>query len=226
VGVLRKLFGGKKRPPSGVIPTIEGLGGTVRGVVHVGANTGQEARSYDRGGVKAAIYIEPLDEAFATLAERLKAIGPHHVPIKALCAEEDGRIVDFHVASNGGAASSILDFGWSREEHPEVHWTGHRKLATRRLDTVLSDLPAATLASIDLLVMDTQGTELRVLEGAPLLIDRVGWIFTEVNEGGLYEGDCSFEQLYAYLTARRFRLKQLKMNRHRWGDALFAKARD
>jgi FkbM family methyltransferase len=207
-----------------VLDSIGDLGGTVRGVVHVGANTGQEAEHYARSGVTTAIYIEPIEEVFAKLRQRLAPLGPHHIALQALCAEEDGRVVDFHIASNQGASSSMLEFGWCREEYPELDWMGHLRLTTQRLDTVLDDLPQSTAATVDLLVIDTQGTELRVLEGAPRLLKRVAWIYTEVNEGGLYKGDCSFEDVYAYLTARGFRLKGLKFNRHRWGDALFARA--
>jgi FkbM family methyltransferase len=204
---------------------IERLGGRVRSLVHVGANTGQEAKYYSRSGVASAVYIEPIDEVFAALSKHLAPLGPGHMPVKALCAEEDGRTVDFHIASNGGASSSILEFGWCREEHPELEWTDHLKLATRRLDTVVGELPAGIRDSIDLLVMDTQGAEMRVLKGAPRLLGQVDWIYTEVNEGGLYEGDCSLEDMQAYLSSRGFRLKDLKMNQHRWGDALFARTR-
>jgi FkbM family methyltransferase len=204
---------------------IERLGGSVHSLVHVGANTGQEAKYYSRSGITSAVYIEPIDEVFVALSKHLMPFGSGHMPVKALCAEEDGQMVDFHIASNGGASSSMLEFGWCRDEHPELTWTDHRKLTTRRLDTLLGELPAGIRDSIDLLVMDTQGAEMRVLEGAPRLLEQVDWIYTEVNEGGLYEGDCRLEDMQAYLSSRGFRLKDLKMNQHRWGDALFARVK-
>ena len=225
MGILRKLWPRKKPRKPGVIQNIEDLGGTVRALVHVGANTGQEAKYYSRSGIRSAIYIEPIDEVFATLKETLAPFGQGHLAVKALCAEEDGKTVDFHIASNNGASSSMLEFGWAKAEHPELSWADHRKLVTQRLDTLLAELPVDAVAGIDLLVMDTQGTERRVLEGAPLLLQKVSWIYTEVNEGGLYEGDWSFEDVYSYLSARKFRLKGLKFNRHRWGDALFARVK-
>jgi hypothetical protein len=51
----------------------------------------------------------------------------------------------------------------------------------------------------------------------------VNWVFTEVNDGGLYRDDCSFDDIYAFFRARGFRLKHLAMTRHRWGNALFGR---
>ena len=123
----------------------------------------------------------------------------------------------------------MLDFGWHAQEHPEVGWVDCLELTTTRLDTLLDrcvdEHAECDWAALDCLVLDTQGAEMIVLGGAERTLRRISYVYTEVNEGGLYEGDCSLDELILYMRARGFRIKHLAMNRHGWGDALFEKAR-
>jgi len=121
----------------------------------------------------------------------------------------------------------MLAFGWHREQHPEVEFVRTERLVTRRLDTVIDEL-CATHRQIDpilldCLVLDVQGSELRVLQGAHHCLLRASYVYTEVNEGGMYKDDCSLDDIMAIMRLYRFRLKNLVINRHRWGDALFVR---
>jgi FkbM family methyltransferase len=194
----------------------------------VGAHFGEEAAEYLEACLRPVVYVEALPKAYEHLVRLLGNKLPHHIPVNALCAEENGREVVFHVASNQGASSSMLDFGWCPEEHPEVTWIGKITLPTKRLDDVMASLkrnrPDLAWDAVNVLVLDTQGTELKVLAGAPELLAQVDWIYTEVNEGGLYAGDCSLDDVYAFMRKNGFRMKHLEINKHRWGDALFRRA--
>ena len=87
------------------------------------------------------------------------------------------------------------------------------------------------IESIDLLKSDVQGYDLNVLKGARGMIEagRVQAVFCEVNFHQLYEGQCSFEELYAYLKSRGFFLsgfydavREEGFHVH-WADALFVR---
>jgi FkbM family methyltransferase len=210
---------------SNLFEAVAMLGGELHGLVHVGANIGQEFEAYRGAGLCPVVYVEPHPEVFARLRARVSA-EPGHIAINALCGERDGELVPFHVSSNDSNSSSMLDFGWHSREHPEVTWVDRLDLATTRLDTLLdrcaADHAEYDWTALDCLVLDTQGAELIVLSGAERTLRRITYVYTEVNEGGLYEGDCSLDELIQFMHARDFRIKNLAMNSHGWGDALFA----
>src|SRR5437868_40730 len=62
---------------------IREFGRECRGVIHVGANLGQEFDSYRRAGLQSVVYIEPIPEIFARLEERV-SIDPRHHAVQAL----------------------------------------------------------------------------------------------------------------------------------------------
>ena len=62
---------------------------------------------------------------------------------------------------------------------------------------------------IDLLRIDTQGTELDVLKGAGRCLKRVRLIWTEVSFRHLYEGSVLFSDVHAHLTREGFRFHSL-----------------
>ena len=78
-----------------------------RGVLQVGASYGQEMQWFVENGIQAGVFIEPLPEPFQALSRTCQQL-PNFVAVNALCAEETGQRVSFHVASNGGMSSSML----------------------------------------------------------------------------------------------------------------------
>ena len=93
------------------------------------------------------------------------------------------------------------------------------------MDQIVADFNAEGRAdiveSIDLLYMDTQGSELTVLKGASEFLKQVRYIFTEVSLGGLYENDVTHMELTSHLNSRGFSLAFIYMNKKGWGDALY-----
>ena len=205
---------------------LKDLGCEPRGLIHVGAHIGQEFEDYKRHRLEQVLYIEANPRIYEQLKRRVES-ATGHFAINALCAERDGCQVKFRVSSNEGLSSSILDFGWHATEHPEVHWASEIELTTTTLDKVIDRFCAARprfpATRFDCVVLDTQGTELRVFQGAHRSLSIAQFVYTEVNEGGLYEADASLEDVTAFMKTFGFRLKNLHINRHRWGDALFVK---
>ena len=74
----------------------------VSGVVHVGANTGQERLVYDQHGLDV-IWIEPIPEVFQTLRKNLESF-PRQRALQCLVTDQDHEEYEFHIASNNGAS--------------------------------------------------------------------------------------------------------------------------
>lgn len=80
----------------------------VRGVVHVGANTGQERDLYAAFGLRVA-WIEPIPEVFERLQSNIASF-PKRRAYNYLASDRDGDEYTLNVADNEGASSSIFDF--------------------------------------------------------------------------------------------------------------------
>ncbi|ELS05588.1 F5/8 type C domain-containing protein [Xenococcus sp. PCC 7305] len=193
-----------------------------QGIVHVGANSGRdEIPTYQKLNLKNCAYIEPIPTVFKELTKNLEGISNHY-PIQALCADLTGEEVVFNVASNQGRSSSMFPWGRHKTLYPQTEYVEQLKIQTITLDEIVeTKLPDA---DYDLLVMDTQGSELKVLMGSHrLLKENLTYIFTEVGEDPLYEGGCTFDEVTAFLKLYGFRLKNMVLNYKNWGNALYVK---
>jgi FkbM family methyltransferase len=174
----------------------------VPGVIHVGANEGQERDTYDRHGLKV-IWIEPIPEVFATLQAYLRDY-PRQAAYQYLVTDRDDSQHPFHIASNSGASSSILDLKLHKDVWPDI--TYERTVVMR--GTTLSSLlkrESIDPADYPALVMDVQGSELLVLKGAVDILSAFRFIKTEVPNFEAYAGCCQLADIEEFLTARGFR---------------------
>ncbi len=195
------------------------------GVLQVGASSGQEIEYFVERGISHGAFVEPLDGPFSVLRARC-AEHQGFLPVQALCGSRDGDTVDFHLATNNGESSSILKPRRHLTDYPFVGFHNVVKMQTFTLDRILLAIASQRpeiMAALDLLFMDTQGAELKVLQGANAVLHHVRYIYTEVGVGGGYEGDVPLEDLIAFLKTYGFRIVDLEMNREGWGNALFVK---
>lgn len=173
-----------------------------RGVVHVGANTGQERELYRRQGLRV-VWIEPIPEVYAQLVHNL-AHYPDQRAVQALITEQDGAQVVLHVANNGGASSSLLELAKHREIWPEVDFVKDLPLTGWSLPTVLAR-EGVDLRHYDALVLDTQGTELHILRGAPPLLKGFRHIRAEAPDHEAYKGCCTVDELVTFMEEQGYK---------------------
>ena len=135
-----------------------------------------------------------------------------------MCADTDGEEVIFNVADNGGEASSMLNASAHLELFPHVRFGDAVSMVTQTVDRLLRPFTDDTY---NLMVIDAQGAELKVLRGAVDYLDQVDGIFVEVSEIALYEGGATLEELDSYMRAAGFFPKWLDVNQFRYGDAFY-----
>lgn len=121
-----------------------------------------------------------------------------------LLSDADGREYDFHVASNRGASSSLLEPAAHQEMFPGVRFTEVIKIASTTLDRLVV-AEKLDLARYQALVMDTQGAELMVLKGAEETLRSLRFIKAEGCDFESYAGCCTVDQIAAYLATQGFR---------------------
>lgn len=184
---------------------------TVRGVVHVGANVGQERELYRRRGLDV-LWIEPIPEIFAELAANIASY-PRQRALECLVTDRDDTPYQFNVANNGGESSSILALKEHRDVWPQVGFTKTITLRSSTLATLLAR-ERIDLARYDALVMDTQGSELLVLQGAEPVLERFRFIKTEAPDFEAYAGCARIDDIARYLQARGY----AELSRHRFAS--------
>lgn len=193
----------------------------VSGVVHVGAHEGQEYKDYRASfGNIPILWIEADPTVFIRLKETIPAGNCYFA--NALVSDESDQMVTFNVANNE-QSSSMLELGTHEHVHPEVVYVDQLTLMTSTLDEIVSD-PAFSDAAADanFLNMDVQGAEDKVIAGGHDFLNKVEYIYTEVNRDALYKGGVLLPDLDDQLEEQGFRRMQTLMHEHLgWGDALY-----
>jgi putative component of toxin-antitoxin plasmid stabilization module len=78
----------------------------ITGVIHVGANIGQECQTYAQNNLDV-LWIEPIPDIFERLTKNI-ACYPKQKAVNALVTDKDGEEYAFNISSNYGNSSSIL----------------------------------------------------------------------------------------------------------------------
>ncbi len=174
----------------------------VTGVIHVGANTGQERDLYAAHGLDV-VWVEPIPEVFEQLSARIAGF-PKQRGLQCLVSDKDDQDYAFHIASNDGGSSSILELKHHKDVWPDVRFEKTITLRSKTLPTLLS-LHQVDCRNYQALVLDTQGSELLVLRGASGLLPWFSYIKTEVAEFEAYAGCCQLEEVSAFLASHGFK---------------------
>jgi FkbM family methyltransferase len=177
-----------------------------KGVIHVGANTGQEAEIYNSFDVNV-LWIEPLDEEFGILCDNIAKYHPKQRAIKALISKTEDEEVLFKVTNNSWS-SSILELADHKKIHPEVTELVRVKKLTTKLSTLFTRF-SVDLLQYDTLILDVQGAELLVLEGLGEYLRHFKYVRCEAADFNIYDGCCQLKDLDQFFKLRGF--KQLNL---------------
>jgi len=177
----------------------------VTGVIHIGANEGQERFEYAKHDLNV-IWIEPIPMIFKKLAKNLENF-PKQKALNLLIASDDQAEYEFKVSNFDGGSSSIFDLAGHSEIWPSIHYVESIKLQGHALSSVITNHKIDT-ASYQALVMDVQGAELMVLFGAKKILKCFKYIKLEASDFELYAGGCLLEDLTNYLNRNGFSIER------------------
>jgi FkbM family methyltransferase len=174
----------------------------VSGVIHVGANAGQERELYAKLGLRV-IWIEPIPEVFEKLKANVENF-PRQRALKCLVTDQDNMMYPFHIANNEGHSSSILYLNLHKDIWPQVAYEKTITLLSKTLPSLLEE-EHVDYSEYDSLVMDTQGSELLVLKGAVSILENFTYIKTEVPDFESYTGCCQLADIASFLAQHGYR---------------------
>ena len=176
----------------------------VDGALHIGANTGQERHMYANMGL-VVVWVEPIPEVFNQLSLNLQNYPNQHA-VKALVSSLDGESILLNVASNNGESSSILAPGHHLESWPEVKFGQQIQLNSISLSTLVRE-NCSHLPNRSALILDTQGSELMILQGGSEMISRFQYVKVEAPDFEAYVGCPTASEIIDFMAKVGFVLK-------------------
>lgn len=163
-----------------------------KGVIVAGAHFGEEHNEYLESGIGKMAYIEPCKRAFDELYRRFKYAGNVKL-FNMACGDKSEVGVIMYTGDetvNKGQSNSLLRPDKHLQIHSSVIFDGEELV-----DVELLDKMGLVGGPYDLLVMDCQGFENRVLKGSVKTLDQIKWVYTEVNRDSVYKDNAMVDEI-------------------------------
>ena len=189
----------------------------IRGIVHIGAHYGEEIQEYVDNGIQKITVFEPLSKNFNILSQRMQHVNADIQGHQVALGSKKGNATMF-LSSNEAQSSSILKPKQHLELHPDVSFNGTEQVEVSLLDDY--DIGESNFINIDV-----QGYELEVFKGGKKTLEKIDYIYCEVNRDEVYEGNAMVEDLDEFLSSYGFERVETKWPEtyYTWGDALYIK---
>lgn len=177
-------------------------------IIDIGANRGdffdEICRIFYKSNIEG-ILVEPIPECIDILRERFSKF--KNIVIFNNALSDNNCNVKFYV-NDFDETSSLLKI---KKEIPELNSVNTELQRVLDIKTIkLDDILKNNLRIIDLLKIDVQGTEHKVLDGAVESCKKIKYIWTEVSFKALYEDSSTFYEVYDKLLSLGFILLEIK----------------
>ena len=184
-----------------------------KGILHVGAHECEELEEYEKYLQRNKIvWVEALPDKVALCKNKYA-----NILIENAIVSDKIEMVKFNV-SNNGQSSSILEFGLHSHFHPQVHYVSCFEGKTEMLRDIIYKYDI----NYNFLNLDIQGAELKALKGMEEYLDKVDYIYTEVNSDYVYKECALVGEIDEYLL--KFGLHRVETRwcqDYKWGDAFY-----
>ncbi len=191
-------------------------GCNVSGVIHVGAHIGQEVPFYATKNVPVLLF-EPLPGPFSELKQTIKPYSQMVARNTAIGDTEES--VTIFESNKNGVSSSIL----KPEKHLEVY--PDRTFKPKPVpQTTLDKYFETNEMKYNTLVIDVQGYELFVLNGATETLKSIKYVLLEVWKDIMYENSASLQTVQKFMADNGYVQKEIDLDTFPiFGDALYQK---
>jgi FkbM family methyltransferase len=201
------------------------------GIVHVGADVGQEVPQYFSYGFENIILIEANPERHQVLLSKFGGDSRIKIFNYAICDKRG--TIDFHIhtsRSGNTEPASILPMKRFKEIVKTLHTAKTIQVPAITLDALFEENQIA-FGCYNFLNIDIQGAELLAFRGARKLLASVHVIVSEVNVVEMYEDGALEEDLVKFLDQQGFDKKHAVYHTlydenstfPAWGEGLFVR---
>lgn len=189
------------------------MGITPKTVIHVGGHLAQDQTQYELLGVEQTYWCEADEHCASEIRRKF----PSCNVITGLFWSDSGQQIDFWLMKDK-AQNSIFK---PKDE-------SHALMRTRRITTSIDkEFLSQTLQGPIMLVLDVQGAETQVLEGARKLLEQIDYIVCEITDEAEYSQFSVSEKEINNIVIRHHLTPLLRRYSHtkKYYDLLFVKKR-
>ena len=190
----------------------------VPGVIHVGANVGQERDWYAKYDLNV-LWFEPNPVAFGELLENIESF-PKQRASSYLLTNVDNKFYKLHVTSGQGQCSSIFALSGHLDYYPDITFTHDVDVLGITLDTFVG-FYRIDLSKYQFMVLDTQMADLLVLKGATQTLSCIQFVEVETSPLDLYKGGCVEQEIIDFMASQNYKEVERVVNTHINNHLLF-----
>lgn len=194
--------------------------GLPKGIIHIGAHLMEEREDYLSKNISNIIWIEANPKIFSFIKHTNNSNSNEKIFNFAIC-DEDDKNIKLNITNNG-QSSSILELDKHKQHHPSIFVSEIIEVKTKRMQTLIIE-NNLNINNYDFLNIDIQGAELLALKSFGNLLDKVKFIYTEINTNYLYKDCALLSEIDNYLLKYKFERVETYMTEYEWGDALYIK---
>jgi FkbM family methyltransferase len=176
-----------------------------RVVFDIGASVGSFTRLFAKlDFIDHVVAFEPLGQSFSELS-KLSAEYSAVQALKIALGNENTEITFYENAFRDSSSALRME-SIHKEAFPYTTATSQIKVEARRLDDVVHEF---NLPQPDLIKIDVQGFEDRVIAGGTQTLSAARNVILEVSFVELYEGALLFDEIYTIMKSLGFRVKAI-----------------
>ena len=187
------------------------------GIIHIGAHLAEERTSYLSMGVNNIIWVE----ANPKLYERIKNENTSSTELffNYAISNQNNKMCDLHI-TNSTQSSSILELDKHKIYYPDIFVTEKVSVRSKTIDS-LFESENIDASKYNFLNIDIQGAEYLAFLGASKTLEKINYIYSEVNKDTLYK-DCGLiSDINKLLSKYGFMRVETNMSSCEWGDAFY-----
>jgi len=186
----------------------------IQNLIHVGAHKGDEIELYNNCGIKKIVWIEALPDLIDeikknTFKYNLKI---DNTILNYAVSDKKENNINFYKYykknSNNYGLSSLLEINkngpWAGRLKNDTKLQKIISVSTNTLSNILIENNIST-QNIDLLLLDTQGSELKILKGFNEL-SNVKHIYLEYSTKMFYSDSCLLNEINTFLESKNFKI--------------------
>lgn len=186
-----------------------------KGVIQIGASSGQQIKLFIDNNIQDLILFEPCDRSFEELTQEAELYKDRsNIILSNYIVSNKTDEVEFFIGQNEHN-SSLLDL---HPDRPGLHQAAniHDRKEFKKsitLDDYFNN-PDVDISLYDFLFMDAQGAEHIILEGATETLKHMKYIYLEVSFAEIYSGSMMYEDMLNYLKNLGFEFVWLSTANH------------
>jgi FkbM family methyltransferase len=186
----------------------------LKGILHVGAHECEELNDYEKYiNRESILWIEAMPDKV-----QLNLNKYYNLKIEQAIVSDEEVEVLFN-CSNNGQSSSFLELGLHSEFYPGIVYVNSFTQKTQLLENII----AKYNIDFNFINLDIQGAELKALKGMEKYLNKIDYIYTEVNTDYVYKDCAIITDIDDYLSKFNFIRVETNITPYKWGDAFYIK---